>query len=183
MAQAISAHKRSQEPLRGRPVLAGMPPKKLPPPLRKTADKLALYAGCYAVAMAVLGAVGAATHSFEKKAMHSLYGGLGCFVLMSVCSAVIRFGVERKVVFAGVMSSLVFELIFLIVFLIQGFRSFRSPDKLGRAALFALNAAVTGVALGLGAAPVVPQLAPVLKRKAQGVMMQMWAKKNMKAKK
>ncbi|CAE7720845.1 unnamed protein product [Symbiodinium sp. CCMP2592] len=100
----------------------------------------------YGAFLAICGTAGAALHSWEKKAMHSMYAGLGGFVSMAVCGVLAA--TEAKVPVAiGVHLALVLMLVFIAVFTIQAVKSSREPEKFDRLVLFMVMGVGSAVAL------------------------------------
>eukprot|EP00933_Yihiella_yeosuensis_P068994 TRINITY_DN7506_c8_g1_i1.p1 TRINITY_DN7506_c8_g1~~TRINITY_DN7506_c8_g1_i1.p1 ORF type:complete len:125 (-),score=42.07 TRINITY_DN7506_c8_g1_i1:56-430(-) len=100
----------------------------------------------YGTFLAVCGTAGAALHGWEKKAMHSMYAGLGGFAAMLFCS--ILSAMESKVPVAiGVHVALILILVFVAVFGIQAYRSFGDDSKFDRLVLFIIMGAGSVVAL------------------------------------
>eukprot|EP00747_Dinoflagellata_sp_TGD_P168985 gnl/TRDRNA2_/TRDRNA2_196732_c0_seq1.p1 gnl/TRDRNA2_/TRDRNA2_196732_c0~~gnl/TRDRNA2_/TRDRNA2_196732_c0_seq1.p1 ORF type:complete len:136 (+),score=20.77 gnl/TRDRNA2_/TRDRNA2_196732_c0_seq1:44-451(+) len=106
------------------------------------ATGFAVVAITYGVAIAICGAAGAALHGFEKKAMHSLYSGLGCLVAMLLCGGLSLTG-KRVPIAIGVHVGLLLKVVFLLVFCIQAAKSMGNPEKFDRLVLFVIMAAFT----------------------------------------
>merc|ERR1712100_61914 len=100
----------------------------------------------YGAFLGVCGTVGAAMHGFEKKAMHSMYAGLGGLVSMLICGVLAA--TEKKVPVAiGVHIALILMVLFLAVFGIQAYKSFGHKEKFDRMVLFIIMGIGSAIAL------------------------------------
>eukprot|EP00931_Biecheleriopsis_adriatica_P109416 TRINITY_DN8367_c0_g1_i1.p2 TRINITY_DN8367_c0_g1~~TRINITY_DN8367_c0_g1_i1.p2 ORF type:complete len:127 (+),score=27.80 TRINITY_DN8367_c0_g1_i1:65-445(+) len=97
----------------------------------------------YGAFLGVCGTAGSALHNWEKKAMHSMYAGLGGLVAMFVCGLLASSGAKVPVAI-GVHLALVLILLFIIVFSVQTFKSAGDPAKFDRMILF--------IVMGVGSA-------------------------------
>jgi len=100
----------------------------------------------YGLFLVVCGSAGAWLHNFEKKAMHSLYAGLGGSLAMLACGLFAASNI-KVLVAIGVHLALVLMLIFIAVFSIQAFKSYGNPEKFDRLVLFVVMGLGSGVAL------------------------------------
>mmetsp|Transcript_21514 Transcript_21514/g.60938 ORF Transcript_21514/g.60938 Transcript_21514/m.60938 type:complete len:146 (-) Transcript_21514:163-600(-) len=110
----------------------------------------------YGFSIAALGAIGAGLHGFEKKAMHSLYSGLGCLFFMLICYALLKFSNHRTIAVCAAAASVAAEFLFLIIFAIQAVRSRRDPAKQDRFYLFVAMECTTVIGLLLAFKPLLP---------------------------
>mmetsp|Transcript_60703 Transcript_60703/g.162482 ORF Transcript_60703/g.162482 Transcript_60703/m.162482 type:complete len:146 (-) Transcript_60703:80-517(-) len=114
---------------------------------KQVAHGLATSQLIYGVIMAALGAVGAGIHGFEKKAMHSLYAGLGCLMFMLSCSALLKFSNHKTGAMVAGVVSVAGELVCLVVFVLQAVKSRTDPAKQDRFYLFVVMAVCTAAGL------------------------------------
>mmetsp|Transcript_18640 Transcript_18640/g.37984 ORF Transcript_18640/g.37984 Transcript_18640/m.37984 type:complete len:146 (-) Transcript_18640:145-582(-) len=123
---------------------------------KQVADGIATSLLVYGVTIAAFGAIGAGLHSFEKKAMHSLYAGLGCLLFMSSCAGLLKFSNHRTIATVVGITSIVAECVFLLVFSIQAARSRSDPAKRDRFLLFVAMAMTTVTGLLMVFKPFIP---------------------------
>ena len=98
--------------------------------------------------LAGCGYYGAAVNDFAPKAMHSAYAGFGGGGALALCALMSVSG-SYKLYMIGVHIALLLQLLFIIVFAVQAFRSFGVPEKADRFPLFVAMGAGSVVALGL----------------------------------
>mmetsp|Transcript_46276 Transcript_46276/g.91726 ORF Transcript_46276/g.91726 Transcript_46276/m.91726 type:complete len:253 (-) Transcript_46276:101-859(-) len=98
--------------------------------------------------LAICGCVGAASHGWTKKVMHSAYAGLGGMFALMVCAGLVASG-SRKPFFIGVHIGLVLQLVFVIVFSLQTYKSWGNPEKADRVPLFIVMGVGSAIGLGL----------------------------------
>ena len=80
--------------------------------------------------------------------MHSAYAGFGCGGVLAVC-ALMSISGSYKLYMIGVHIALLLQLLFIVVFGMQAFRSYGVPEKADRFPLFVAMGAGSVVALGL----------------------------------
>ena len=100
----------------------------------------AFLAGC--------GYYGAAQYDFAPKAMHSLYSGAGGGAVLALCGVMSMSG-SYKLYMIGVHIALLLQLLFVVVFAVQAFRSYGVPEKEDRFMLFVEMGLGSAVALAL----------------------------------
>lgn len=91
---------------------------------------------------------GAAQYDFAPKAMHSLYSGAGGGAVLALCGLMSMSG-SYKLYMIGVHIALLLQLLFIIVFAVQAFRSYGVPEKEDRFMLFVEMGLGSVAALGL----------------------------------
>ena len=101
----------------------------------------------YGLFLVACGGAGAWLHNWEKKAMHSLYAGLGGCVSMVICGILAASNIKILVA-VGVHLALVLMLVFIVVFGVQAFKSTGDPDKFDRLVLFLVMGIGSAMALG-----------------------------------
>ena len=84
---------------------------------------------------------GAAQSDFAPKAMHSFYAGAGGGAVLALCGIMTMAG-SYRLYMIGVHIALLLQLLFVVVFSVQAFRSHGVPEKEDRFLLF--------VEMGLG---------------------------------
>ena len=98
------------------------------------------------VFLAVCGYHGAASHGFEPKAMHSLYAGVGGGAMLAAMGLISVSGF-RRLYMIGVHVALLLQVLFILVFALQAYRSYGVPEKADRYSLFCLMCGGTFLSL------------------------------------
>ena len=96
------------------------------------------------VLLTVCGVYGAALHEFAPKAMHSAYAGGAGGAALIVCAAMAA-APSKKLYMVGVHVALLLQLIFIVAFTVQAYKSHGVPDRFP---LFVFMGVGTLVALG-----------------------------------
>lgn len=99
------------------------------------------------VLLTVCGVYGAALHEFAPKAMHSAYAGGAGGAALIVCAAMAA-APSKKLYMVGVHVALLLQLIFIVAFTVQAYKSHGVPERQDRFPLFVFMGVGTLVALG-----------------------------------
>ena len=94
------------------------------------------------------GCYGAASNDWAPRVMHSAYAGAGACAFLMVTAAMSVSG-NYKLYMIGVHLALMGQAVFVLVFLVQSYKSYGNPEKFDRLPLFV--AMLAGSLVGLGA--------------------------------